>query len=52
MLPEDETDDIAIDEPDEASEAPAPGPVVIRRLARLLPNQPGVYRMLDRQFWS
>src|SRR5262245_3125325 len=49
MLPEDETDDIAVDEPDEVAEAPAPGPVVIRRFARLLPNQPGVYRMLDRK---
>ena len=49
MLPEDETDDIAIDEPDEAAEAQACGPAVIRRFARLLPNQPGVYRMLDRK---
>jgi excinuclease ABC subunit C len=49
MLPEDETDDIAVDEPDEAAEASACGPVVIRRFARLLPNQPGVYRMLDRK---
>ena len=49
MLPEDETDYIVIDEPAEAAEAPAAGPVVIRRFARLLPNQPGVYRMLDRK---
>ncbi len=49
MLPEHETDDIAVDEPDEAAEPSACGPVVIRRFARLLPNQPGVYRMLDRK---
>jgi excinuclease ABC subunit C len=50
MQVEDEREDvIAIDEPSPAGEEQACGPAVIRRFARLLPNQPGVYRMLDRK---
>src|SRR5690349_24401711 len=50
MQVEDERDDvIAVDEPAAAGEEQACGPAVIRRFARLLPNQPGVYRMLDRK---
>ena len=50
MQVEDEGEDgIAVEEPADAPAEAACGPAAIRRFARLLPNQPGVYRMLDRK---
>ena len=50
MQVEDEREDgIAVDEPADAPAEAACGPAAIRRFARLLPNQPGVYRMIDAQ---
>ena len=48
MQVEDEGEDgIAVEEPADAPAEAACGPAAIRRFARLLPNQPGVYRMFD-----
>ena len=53
MQVEDEGEDgIAVEEPADAPAEAACGPAAIRRFARLLPNQPGVYRMLDPRAMS
>jgi excinuclease ABC subunit C len=41
-----ETDNEGFEE-EPAADLSAPGPDVIRRLGRMLPNRPGVYRMID-----
>ena len=49
MLPDAKSDAIAAIEPEPDSLVMEAGPEVIRNFVRLLPNQPGVYRMLDRK---